>query len=85
MSSQGVTHFLEDSSDFQPLDSFERDYFLFAQTKRLRLFRQFRMWKAFKVGLVYYFACLCVCVCVHVLHTLCSLSSLCVLFTILRL
>jgi len=49
MSSQGVTHFLQDSTDFQPLESFERDYFLYAQTMRLRLFRQFRIWKSFKV------------------------------------
>lgn len=50
MSSQGVTHFWDESTDFQPLESFERDYFLYAQTMRLRLFRLFRMWKCFKVG-----------------------------------
>jgi hypothetical protein len=49
MSSQGVTYFWDDCTDFQPLESFERDYFLYAQTMRLRMFRQFRMWKAFKV------------------------------------
>eukprot|EP00983_Pelagomonas_calceolata_P007133 232434-Pelagomonas_calceolata.AAC.5 len=51
MSSQGVTHFWQDCTEFQPLESFERDYFLYAQTMRLRLFRQFRMWKAFKVSI----------------------------------
>jgi dynein heavy chain len=49
MSSKGCTHFWEAQADFSGLEQFERDYFLYTQLMRLRMFRQFRLWKAFKV------------------------------------
>ncbi len=50
MSSQGITHFWDGQADFCPLEQFERDYFLYSQLMKLKLFRMFRMWKAFKVS-----------------------------------
>ena len=49
MSGKGVTHFRDGEADFSSLESFEREYFQFTKMMRLRLFRQYRMWKAFKV------------------------------------
>lgn len=50
MSSKGVAHFWDGAADFVGLDQFERDYFVYSQLMKLRMFRQFRLWKAFKVG-----------------------------------
>jgi hypothetical protein len=49
MSSKGCTHFWEGQADFSGLEQFERDYFLYTQLMRLRMFRQFKLWKTFKV------------------------------------
>lgn len=49
MSSKGVAHFWDGVSEFVGLDQFERDYFLYTQLMRLRMFRQFKLWKAFRV------------------------------------
>ena len=49
MSGKGVTHFCDGETNFHSLEGFERDYFLFSKLMNLRLFRQFRLWKAFKV------------------------------------
>ncbi|KAJ9522808.1 hypothetical protein QJQ45_019796, partial [Haematococcus lacustris] len=48
ISSKGVTHFWDSQAEFTSLEHFERDYFLYTQLMRLRMFRQFKMWKAFK-------------------------------------
>ena len=50
MSSKGVTHFWDGQADFSGLEQFERDYFLYTQLMKLNMFRQFRLWKTFKVG-----------------------------------
>jgi hypothetical protein len=49
LSSQGVTHFWEGQADFCGLEQFERDYFVYTQLMKLRMFRLFRSWKAFRV------------------------------------
>lgn len=49
MSSQGVTSFHEGHMEFVSLEQFERDYFLYRQLSRLRMFRLFREWKAFRI------------------------------------
>ena len=49
MSGKGVTHFFDGELDFLTLGGFEREYLLFSKIMRLRMFRQFRLWKAFKV------------------------------------
>ena len=49
MSGKGVTHFCDGETNFHSLEGFERDYFLFSKLMNLRLFRQFKLWKAFKV------------------------------------
>lgn len=52
MSAKGVTHHVDGCADFTSLDQFERDYFLYRHLLRLRMFAQYRLWKAFKVRAV---------------------------------
>jgi hypothetical protein len=50
MSSKGVMHFWDCQSEFYTLDLFEHQYVLYFKLIQLRLFKQFRMWKTFRVG-----------------------------------
>jgi dynein heavy chain len=50
MSCKGVTQFAEGNMEFSTLDQFERDYFLFTQLMKLRIFKSFRLWKALKAS-----------------------------------
>ncbi|GAX73618.1 hypothetical protein CEUSTIGMA_g1069.t1 [Chlamydomonas eustigma] len=49
MSGKGITHFVDGSADFNSLEGFERDFFLFSKLMRFKLFRTFRLWKSFKM------------------------------------
>lgn len=49
MSPAGVTHTHDGCAEFTPLDRWEKEYRDFHELRRLKTFRQFRMWKGFSV------------------------------------
>ena len=49
LSCSGITHFLGSSSDFTPLEQWEREYLLFNKMRKKPFFRVYRAWKNFTV------------------------------------
>ena len=49
LSYTGVTHFIGSSSDFTPLDQFEREHYLFCMISEIHFFRKYWEWKMFTV------------------------------------
>ncbi|CAG9464970.1 unnamed protein product [Pedinophyceae sp. YPF-701] len=53
LSAHGVTHMLDGEAEFQTLDQFERQFHLYRRVSRLRIFRLYKLWKAFAMWLSY--------------------------------
>ena len=49
LSCSGITHFLGSSSDFTPLEQWEREYLLFGRMRKIPFFSKYRAWKNFTV------------------------------------
>ena len=49
LSYTGVTHFVGKSSDFTPLDQFEREHYLFSMISEIHFFHHYWEWKMFSV------------------------------------